>query len=164
MRRCLIRGWVRHGKRFTIGTKWDKITLTEELISMEIPSQFMDLLSREKRAMAHLALVKRDGTPQVTPIWFDFDGTHFIFNTARGRVKDKILRRHPAVAFAISDPDNPYRYIQFQGRVVEETEEGAAEQIADLAEKYRGRRSYPLRPGEVRVTYRVLPERAQTMG
>jgi hypothetical protein len=133
-------------------------------MSFAFPEKFSDLLTREKRAFAHLALVMRDGTPQVTPIWFDFDGTHFIFNTARGRVKDKILKRHPVVAFAISDPDNPYRYIQIRGRVVSENEEGAAEQIADLAEKYRGLRSYPLRPGETRVTYRVLPETFQSMG
>jgi len=133
-------------------------------MNVQFPAQFADLFTREKRAFAHLALVKRNGTPQVTPIWFDFDGTHFIFNTARGRVKDKILRRHPVVAFAISDPENPYRYIQITGKVVGETEEGAAEQIADLAEKYRGVRSYPLRPGETRVTYRVLPDRSQTMG
>ena len=133
-------------------------------MSLSIQEKFLDLLTREKRAFAVLALVKTDGAPQVTPIWFDYDGTHFIFNTARGRVKDKILHRHPAVAFVISDPANPYRYIQLRGQVVEETEEGAAEQIADLAEKYNGKREYPLRPGEVRVTYRVLAESAQTMG
>jgi PPOX class probable F420-dependent enzyme len=131
---------------------------------IEIPEKMTDLLKREKKAFAYLALVKSDGTPQVTPIWFDFDGTYFIFNTARGRVKDKILSRHPMVAFAISDPANPYRYIQISGKVVDETETGAAQIIADLNEKYNGRREYPLRPGEVRVTYKVLPERVQTMG
>ncbi|MBE0697392.1 MAG: PPOX class F420-dependent oxidoreductase [Anaerolineaceae bacterium] len=131
---------------------------------IQIPEKMSDLLTREKKAFAYLALVKSDGSPQVTPIWFDFDGTHFLFNTARGRVKDKILSRHPVVAFAITDPQNPYRYIQFSGPVVDETEIGAADEIADLAEKYQGRREYPLRPGEVRVTYKVLPERVQSMG
>jgi hypothetical protein len=133
-------------------------------MSFQIPEKFSDLLTREKRAFAHLALVKSDGTPQVTPIWFDYDGTHFIFNTARGRVKDKILRRHPVVAFAISDPANPYRYIQISGAVVSETEEGGYDQICDLSEKYGGNRNYPRNPGEVRVTYKVLPETSQTMG
>jgi PPOX class probable F420-dependent enzyme len=133
-------------------------------MTFNIPARFTDLVTREKRAFAYLALVKSDGTPQVTPIWFDYDGTHFIFNTARGRVKDKIMKRLPAVAFAIADPDNPYRYIQISGQVVSESEEGAADQIADLAEKYRGMRSYPLRPGETRVTYRVLPAKIQSMG
>lgn len=129
-----------------------------------VPENMHDLTCREKKAFAYLALVKKDGSPQVTPIWFDYDGTHFIFNTARGRVKDKILRRHPRVAFVISDPANPYRYLQVSGQVVEETEDGAAEQIALLAEKYHGKREYPLRPGEVRVTYKVLAERFQSNG
>ena len=133
-------------------------------MSVEIPEKLLALLARDKKAFANLALVKSDGTPQVTPIWFDYDGTHLIFNTARGRVKDRILHRHPVVAVAISDPENPYNYIQISGRVVEESEEGAHEVIKDLAFKYRGAREYPLRPGEVRVTYKVLVERFQTMG
>jgi len=130
-------------------------------MSVTIPENVKDLLARDKKAFAFLALVKSDGSPQVTPIWFDYDGTHFIFNTARGRLKDKIMRRHPRVAFDIPDPANPYRYLQVSGQVVVETEEGAAEQIADLAEKYHGKREYPLPSGEVRVTYKVLPERVQ---
>jgi PPOX class probable F420-dependent enzyme len=129
-----------------------------------IPDRFLDLLRRGKRAFAYLALVRRDGTPHVTPMWFDYDGSHFIFNTARGRVKDRIMRRRPKVAFAIQDPEDPYRYMQVRGRVVGETEEGGYERICDLNEKYHGHRNYPRRPGEVRVTYTVLPEHASTMG
>jgi len=129
-----------------------------------IPESLNDLLTREKRAFAILALVKHDGSPQATPIWFDYDGTHFIFNTARGRVKDRIMHRHPRVAFVITDPGNPYRYMQVFGRVVEETEEGARAQIEDLNEKYHGVRTYPLRAGEVRVTYRVLPDHVSPRG
>jgi len=133
----------------------------EEKMSDVIPEKALDLLTREKKAFAFLGLVKKDGTPQVTPVWFDYDGVHFIFNTARGRVKDKIMRRHPVVAFAICDPAEPYRYLQISGPVVEETEVNASENIADLAEKYTGQRLYPLRAGEVRVIYKVLAERAQ---
>jgi hypothetical protein len=79
-------------------------------------------------------------------------------------VKDRIMRRRPAVAFSIQDPENPYRYIQVRGRVVDETEDGAFEQICALSQKYRGHANYPRRAGEQRVTYRVLPERANTMG
>jgi len=129
-----------------------------------IPEKFADLFSREKKAFAFLALVKKDGTPQVTPVWFDYDGTYIIINTARGRVKDKILRRHSRVALAIADPANLYRYIQVRGTVVAETEEGAYDMICALAEKYRGKREYPKNPGEVRVTYKILPDHANTMG
>ncbi|MBI5301232.1 MAG: TIGR03618 family F420-dependent PPOX class oxidoreductase [Chloroflexi bacterium] len=131
---------------------------------LTIPEKFADLFAREKKAIANLALVMKNGTPQVTPIWFDYDGTHIIINTARGRVKDKILRRHPKVALAISDPTNPYRYIQVRGMVVAESEEGGYEMICQLNQKYHGNPNYPKRPGEVRVTYEILPEHMNTMG
>ena len=125
---------------------------------VHIPDRLADLLSREKKIFAALALTLADGSPQVTPIWFDWDGTHIILNTARGRVKDKVLRRGGKAALLFVDPADPYRYVQIRGRVVEETEEGAYDVICDLRLKYRGDRDYPKNPGEVRVTYKVLPE------
>ncbi len=129
-----------------------------------IPKEYSDLLSREKRSFADLALVLRDGTPQVTPVWFDWDGEAVIINTARGRVKDNVLHRHPVVAILIADPANPYRYVQIKGPVVYESEEGAYDQICGLQEKYRGDRDYPKRPGEVRVVYKIKPEKVQAKG
>ena len=128
-----------------------------------IPQQYHDLF--QKKAFAHLATVNADGTPQVTPVWVDFDGTHVRFNTARGRVKDTNLKRHPKVALAIMDPDNPYRYLRVVGRVVEATEQGADQHIDALAKKYLGQDRYPYRqPSEVRVTYKILPEKAAGQG
>jgi len=128
-----------------------------------IPESFKDLL--QKKAFANLATVNADGTPQVTPVWVDSDGTHIRFNTAKGRLKDKNLRRSPVVALTIMDPDNPYRYLQVKGRIAEVTESGADAHIDALAKKYIGQDKYPWRrPGEVRVTYKILPERVQTMG
>lgn len=132
-------------------------------MTVSIPEQYLDLLSREKKAFAYLALVRSDGSPQVTPIWFDYDGTHFIFNTARGRVKDRIMHRHPKVAFVITDPGNPYRYIQVNGQIVTESEEGAVEMIRSLNVKYQGHPNYNIPQGQVRVTYKVLAERVSTM-
>jgi len=129
-----------------------------------IPKDYEDLLSREKRAFADLALVLRDGTPQATPVWFDWKDGAIVINTARGRVKDKVLHRKPVVALMIADPSNPYRYIQIKGRVVSEKEENAFEDICDLQQKYRGDRNYPKRPGEVRVTYAIRPEKVQVRG
>jgi PPOX class probable F420-dependent enzyme len=129
-----------------------------------IPEKFTDLLSREKKAFADLALVLRDGTPQATPVWFDWDGELVVINTARGRVKDKVLHRRPVVALMIADPANPYRYLQIKGPVVAESEEGAYDQICSLQEKYHGNREYPRRPGEVRVTYKIKPEKVQARG
>lgn len=119
----------------------------------------------DKKAFAHLATVSGDGVPQVTPVWCDFDGTHVRINTARGRVKDRNLRRDPRVALSVQDPDNPYRYVQVRGRVAEITQQGADAHIDALARKYLGQDRYPYRqPGEVRLTVKILPERVQGMG
>ncbi len=123
-----------------------------------IPEGLHDILSPEKKAFASLAVTLSNGLPQVTPIWFGWDGTHIILNTARERVKDKVMHRRGKVALLIVDPNDPYRYLQIRGRVVDETEEGAYDVICDLRLKYRGDRNYPKNPGEVRVTYKMLPE------
>ena len=128
-----------------------------------IPDKYKDLF--QKKAFAHLATIGADGSPQVTPVWVDFDGTHVRFNTAKGRVKDKNLRRNPRVALALQDPDNPYRYVQVRGRVAEITEQGADAHIDSLAKKYINQDKYPWRrPGEVRVLYKILPEKIHTLG
>lgn len=123
-----------------------------------IPEEYLDLF--EKRAFAHLATLMEDGSPQVTPVWIDFDGTYILVNSARGRVKDRNMRRDPRVAIEIIDPDDPYRYFQVQGKVVDITEEGAADHIDKMAQKYMGKERYPYhRPDETRVLYKVLPEK-----
>lgn len=129
-----------------------------------IPASYLDLLE-EKKAFCFLATLMPDGSPQVTPVWVDYDGTHIIINTAKGRVKDQNMRRDPRVAVAIHDPDDPYRYLQVQGEVTEISEAGADAVIDRLAKKYLGVDAYPNRkPGEVRVTYKILPGTAQGMG
>lgn len=129
-----------------------------------VPDGFKDLLTA-KKAFANLATINPDGTPQVTPVWFDWDGRHLRINSAKGRVKDKNLRRTPTVALCIQDPDNPYRYVQIKGRVTQVTETGADAHIDALAKKYLGQDRYPYRKAdEVRVTYVIAPDRVQTMG
>ncbi len=128
---------------------------------MEISESSSQLLSWEKKSFAHLALMLADGTPHCTPLWFDYDGTHLIINSARGRVKDKAMRQSPQVAVAISDPDDPYRYIQIRGLVTEITEEGALAMIDHLSDKYRGV-PFDHHGNETRVTYKILPESIET--
>lgn len=132
-------------------------------MAVTIPEKFRDLFIRQ--AFAHLATLMADGTPQVTPVWFDFDGTHIRINTAKGRVKDKNMRRNPKVALAIMDPHNPYRYLSVRGEVDEITEEGADAHIDALAKKYLGKDKYPFRqPGEVRVLCKIRPARISAFG
>jgi PPOX class probable F420-dependent enzyme len=130
---------------------------------MTIPEQFKDLFT--KVAFAHLATLMADGSPHVTPVWVDYDGANVRVNSAKGRVKDKNMRRDKRVALSIQDPDDPYRYLAIRGEVAEITENGADVHIDALAKKYLGKERYPFRsPGEVRVIYKIRPERISTSG
>jgi len=132
-------------------------------MSQVIPDKYADLF--EKQAFGNLGTLMKDGSPQVTPVWVDYDGKHVRFNSALGRVKDKNIRRDPRVAISVQDPDNPYRYIEVRGRVVDITRNGADDHINKLSQKYLGKPVYPFRqPGEVRVLYKVEPEAISSMG
>ena len=118
---------------------------------------YLDLL-QQKKAFAALATIMPDGSPQVTPVWFDYLGGKVRVNTARGRTKARNLKPQAAVALSIMDPDNPYRYLQIRGRVASVSEDGADAHIDALAKKYLGKDSYPFRrPGEVRIIYEIEP-------
>src|SRR6202165_2222756 len=105
-------------------------------MSGAIPDKYRDLFS--KRAFASLATLMPDGRPQVTPVWTDLEGDYVLFNSAKGRQKDKNVRRDPRVAMAIIDPDNPYRYLEIRGRVVEIEGGGDDARVDKLAKKYLG--------------------------
>jgi len=128
-----------------------------------IPAKYRDLFT--KRAFASLATRMPNDDVQVTPVWVDVDNGTVLFNSARGRVKDKNIRRDPRVTLTLMDPDNPYRYMEIRGRVVDFTEKGADQHIDKLAKKYLGVDKYPYaQPGEVRVLYRVKPEHVHASG
>jgi PPOX class probable F420-dependent enzyme len=129
----------------------------------QIPEEYRDLFS--KPAFANLVTLMPDGSPQVTPVWCDLQDSFVVINTAKGRLKDRNMRRDPRVALAVSDPANPYRYLQVRGRVAEITETGADKHIDRMAKKYLGVDSYPYRrPDEVRVMYKIQPDHVQAYG
>lgn len=140
-----------------------RLTLQEDTMAQVIPEKYLDLF--QKKAFAHLATINEDGSPQVTPVWIDYDGNHVLVNSAKGRRKDRNMERNRAVALSIQDPDNPYRYLEVRGHVDEITEEGADQHIDKMAKKYMGVDKYPGRQtGEVRVLYKITPERISHMG
>jgi PPOX class probable F420-dependent enzyme len=125
-----------------------------------IPEPYLDLIEDSSKAFCSLATLMKDGSPQVTPVWFNTDGKYILINSARGRVKDRNMRRNPNVAIMIIDPKDPYRYIQIRGKVVEITTEGARQHIKELSKKYTGAEKYTGGPiDEIRVTYKILPEK-----
>jgi len=134
------------------------------LLMKNIPAKFDDLLSDRTKAFASVATVLKDGSPQVTPVWFDTEGDRLRINTATGRVKARTLQEGRKVALAIMDPANPYRYMQIRGKVTKVTKDGADAHIDRLAHKYMGT-DYPFRQaGEDRILVEIDPESVQTMG
>jgi len=103
----------------------------------EIPASHRDLV--ECPPVAALTTVMRDGYPQTSVVWCDFDGTCVRINTMRGFAKERNMRRDPRVTLLCYDPRRPLRYLEVRGTVVEMTEEGAAEHLDALASKYAGR-------------------------
>lgn len=111
------------------------------------------------KSLAFIGTVDEHGQPQVTPVWIDVREGKPAFNTAVGRAKERNLRRDPRISLAITDPENPYAYVEVQGRAVL-TEVGADQFIDDLAKKYLDKDAYPFRsPDETRVTVLIEPDR-----
>jgi len=109
-----------------------------------------------------LATLRADGSPQVTPVWVDWDGEYVLINTLRARAKPGQVERDPRVELAVYDSENPYRHVRISG-TAETTTEGAEEHIDKLSQKYVGEPSYPWRaPGDERVIIRFRPARVAT--
>ena len=119
----------------------------------------------EGKNFAHVATINKDGSPQVSPVWIEHDGTHIIINSEEKRLKVRNVKRDPRVAISIADAANPYHYIQVKGRVVEVTREGGFEGIDRLSMKYSGNPKYPGNaPGDVRVQIKIEPASVYQMG
>lgn len=136
-------------------------------MSAIVPAEYLDLL--EKPVVVTFATINPDGSPQITPVWCSYDGTHILINSALGRRKDKNIHNNPRVAVLAVDPTNPYRYLEIRGRVVEITQEGAVEHIHQLARKYTefdryygGFAPVEREQQETRVLYKIEPVRVLT--
>jgi PPOX class probable F420-dependent enzyme len=110
--------------------------------------------------LAHFVTLMPDGAPQVTPVWVDERDGRIWINTAEGRVKSNNIRRDPRVAVLVVDRNDPYRWVEVRGRVVEYTREGADDHIDFLSAKYTGREKYRNHvPGQFREILKIQPER-----
>ena len=113
------------------------IGLLRGLADGEIPASHLDLV--QCPPVAALTTLMKDGYPQTSVVWCDFDGTSVRINTMRGFAKERNMRRDPRVTLLCYDPRRPLRYLEVEGTVVEMTEDGAAEHLDGLASAYMGR-------------------------
>ena len=130
---------------------------------MKLPDDLLALLRQP--SICYLATSMPNGSPHVTQTWVDTDGEHILINSLQTHVKVRNIARDPRVAIAISDPQNPSRYVQVRGRVIAVTTEGATQHIEMLARKYLGK-PYPWYGGrdQVRVLLTIVPEKISGRG
>ena len=127
-------------------------------ITHELSDSAIGLLKGKN--IAFVASLMKDGSPQITPVWIDYDGQFVLINTAEGRVKQKNFQRDPRVAISIIDPTDPYNTISIRGNVADQVSQGADDHIDKLAKKYLGVDKYPFRsPEEKRIILRIKPEK-----
>ena len=119
----------------------------------------------EEPSYGQLATLLPDGSPHLTQVWLDTDGTYILVNTVASHQKVKNVRRDPRVAVNVHDPAQAWRIANIRGRVVEITTTGADAHIDRLAKRYLGVDSYPFRrPGQQRILLKIEPERIKTIG
>ena len=98
-----------------------------------IPEHHLDIL--QSTALAYIATIGPQDQPQVSPVWFGWDGTRLFFSMNVVRQKHHNLRREPRVAVAIADPANPYRSLEI--RVVARIDADPTHRFANvLSRKY----------------------------
>tara|TARA_Y100001936_G_scaffold194494_1_gene194384 strand:- start:828 stop:1217 length:390 start_codon:yes stop_codon:yes gene_type:complete len=128
---------------------------------MKLSEDTINLLKGKN--FASLATVNKDGSPQVSIVWIDYEDEVILINTAKGRVKTNNMQRDPRVSISITDSENPYYQVTIKGRVIEITEDGAVYHINSLAKKYLNEDRFPVVDNEVRVKIKIKPEKTYVM-
>lgn len=130
---------------------------------MKLTDDLLALLRQP--SICYIATTMADGSPQLTQTWVDTDGEYVLINSVQGFLKLKNIARDPRVAVVISDAQNPSRYFQVRGRVIDVTTDGAVDHIEMLAQKYLGT-PYPWYGGcdQVRVIISIEPQKVSGIG
>jgi PPOX class probable F420-dependent enzyme len=120
----------------------------------------------EKPNLAVLATLTRSGRVQATPVWFMRTDGQILINTTRGRAKMRNMQANPRVTLTIIDREDPYRYVQIQGRVAKFDPENGAKDIDRLSQRYVGAPySYPAADSpRNRVSVHIEPEHITAQG
>jgi PPOX class probable F420-dependent enzyme len=118
-----------------------------------IPESHRDLL--ERPLFGHFATVRPDGSPQVNPTWFAWDGTFLWFTNSTLRRKYLNIQENPAVALSVLDPDEPYRYLEIRGQVDLVEPDPQAAVFLRLAERYGVQDAPVPSDAPTRVAYRM---------
>jgi PPOX class probable F420-dependent enzyme len=119
----------------------------------------------EEPNLGHFVTLMKDGSPQSTPLWVDYEDGYVLINTAEGRQKPRNIRRDPRVTLSVVDRNTLTKYVEIRGRVVDLIHDGAYDHLTKLAHKYAGPNARnPAPPEEVRVIVKIEPLHVSGMG
>ena len=114
----------------------------------------------EEKNLVFIATVMKDGSPQLSPVWGDFEDGHILINTAEGRIKHKNVLRDPRVAVSVVDNNNPLDMTTIRGKVVEIIPDYDYKHADRLTKKYMNKEKYPFKsPEEKRIILKIIPEK-----
>lgn len=110
--------------------------------------------------LVFISTLMKDGSPQLSPVWADYQDGHILVNTAEGRIKHKNVLRDPRVAVSVVSHKNPLDMVTVRGKVVQIIPDYDYKHADVLTKKYLGREKYPFkRAGEKRIILKIVPER-----
>ena len=108
--------------------------------------------------LVFIATIMKDGSPQLSPVWANFDSGFILVNTAEGRIKHKNILRDPRVAVSVTSNDNPLDMTTIRGTVVEIISDLEYHHADKLTQQYMDRQHYPFkRDGEKRIILKIKP-------
>jgi PPOX class probable F420-dependent enzyme len=113
-----------------------------------------------EKNLVYLATIMKDGAPQVSPVWANYEDGYILINTAEGRIKHKNVMRDPRVAVSVTAINNPLDMTTIRGTVVELIPDHEYEHADKLTQQYMGRQHYPFkRDDERRVVLKIKPDK-----
>ena len=110
--------------------------------------------------LVFIATLMKDGSPQLSPVWANYESGFILVNTAEGRIKHKNILRDPRVAVSVTSNDNPLDMTTIRGTVVAIIPDIEYHLADKLTQQYMGRNHYPFkRDNEKRIILKIKPHK-----
>jgi PPOX class probable F420-dependent enzyme len=112
----------------------------------------------QQKNLIFISTINSDGSPQLTPVWGNYDDGYVLVSTAEGRLKHKNVLRDPRVSISVVDHDNPLNMTTIKGEVIEIIPDYDYSHANKLTKQYMGIAEYPFkRDGERRIIFKIKP-------
>ena len=128
--------------------------MNEDMIDEKVIKLFSE------KNLVFIATIMKDGSPQLSPVWANYESGFILVNTAEGRIKHKNILRDPRVAVSVTSNDNPLDMTTIRGTVVAIISDSEYNHADKLTQQYMGRNHYPFkRDNEKRIILKIKPHK-----